>query len=50
MGGDRLDRGEDRLHGRDLAELGSPGRTRLRHSANEILRKVPAYFAAAELD
>ncbi len=29
MGGDRLDRGEDRLHGRDIAELGPPGGARL---------------------
>ena len=29
MGGDRLDRGQDRLHGRDAAQLGSPGGARL---------------------
>ena len=26
MGGDQLDRGQDRLHGRDAAELGPAGR------------------------
>src|SRR6185312_16005228 len=28
MGGDRLDRGQDRLHGADAGELGAPGRAR----------------------
>jgi len=28
MGGDRLDRGQDRLHGADPVELGSAGRAR----------------------
>ena len=28
MGGDRLDRGEDRLHGGDAAQVGAAGRTR----------------------
>ena len=28
MGGDRVDCGEDRLHGRDAARLGAPGRAR----------------------
>ena len=30
MGGDRLDRGEDRLHGRDAAGLGPTGRSATR--------------------
>ena len=28
VGGDRVDRGQDRLHGGDAAQLGAPGRAR----------------------
>jgi transposase-like protein len=30
VGGDGVHRGEDRLHGRDVAQVGSPGRARQR--------------------
>ena len=33
MGGDRVDRRQDRLHGRDAAQVGAPGRARQRRAA-----------------
>jgi len=51
-GRDRLDRGEDRVHGADPSQRikALERENRELRQANEILRKASAYFAQAELD
>src|SRR6266481_3691810 len=42
VGGDRVDRGEDRLHGRDVAALGPPGRAGCAPAPGADDRRAPA--------
>jgi transposase-like protein len=40
VGGDRVDRGEDRLHGRDVATLGPPSRAGLTADERQRLKEL----------